>query len=125
MPHLTLEYTNNLDLPADTNAVLLALHQVLQDVGGINIANCKSRLYPLAHFFIADNQRDEGFVHLDIVFVRGRSDAVKAQISQQCLDILKAAFLPMAQIPVQITVNVGDIPLEMYSKYPEGTLTVQ
>ena len=122
MPHLTLEYTSNTAPPDNWQETLLALHRTLEEVGGIALANCKSRIYSVDKFIIADGQSREGFVHLDIIFVRGRSEAVKTAISKQCLDILKSAFLPINSVPLQITVDVGDITLETYSKYPEGTL---
>ncbi|MEM7206416.1 MAG: hypothetical protein AAF434_01200 [Pseudomonadota bacterium] len=125
MPHLVMEHSSNVDVPGDVHHVLRQLHSVLNDVGGILITNCKSRVYQADSFLIADGQSDEGFVHLDISFVRGRSDDVKAQISRDCLSVLKDAFLPINKQPLQITVNVDDIALEMYSKHPAGTLTLQ
>lgn len=126
MPHLTLEHSSNITLPDDHRSVLLDLHRALNEIGGIAIGNCKSRIYRADSFAIGDEsaQRD-GFVHLDIIFVAGRSEETKAQISRACLEILKTAFLPGANCPLQITVNVGDIPIEVYSKYPEGTLSYQ
>jgi len=125
MPHLVLEYSANATLPDDPRGVLQQLHAVLHEAGGILIGNCKSRVYRADAFLIADGQSNEGFVHLDIRFVRGRSDELKARISRECLAVLKSTFLPINDLALQITVNVGDIAPDMYSKHPEGTLTPQ
>ena len=123
MPHIILEHSDNLPLPEDSKSLLLELHGVLNDIGGIAIGNCKSRIYTADNFAIGDGTATEGFVHLHIEFVSGRSETIKADISLACLDILKARFLPLVEFPVQITVNITDIPKSIYSKYPEGTLS--
>ncbi|MEM7196381.1 MAG: hypothetical protein AAF402_15705 [Pseudomonadota bacterium] len=126
MPHLRLEHTANIGSDVDDSALFADLHSVLHDVGKINKENCKARRYVAESFFIADGGDNEAFVHLDIRFVGGRSEDVKSRIGEQCLHVLKRAFDSSLQShSVQITVEIRDIQLADYHKYPVGTLTKQ
>ena len=79
MPHIVLEYSANLyDLPS-FSALFAEIHQVLHREGGIRLENCKSRARAAHHYFIADGSPDHAFVHLNIEFVKGRSDERRVQ----------------------------------------------
>lgn len=126
MPQLTLEYTENLPPPADLAGMLESIHQVLHQVGGINIANCKSRVRGSDTFYIANGEEDGAFLHLDIRLLEGRSSAVKQAIGEQVLDILKQEFSHAEKaFDLQITVEIRDISRDSYFKHPPGTFTNQ
>ena len=55
MPHLTLEYTANLDEWASGSRVLLSLHRLL-DAAGIKIENCKSRWRMVEEWVVAEER---------------------------------------------------------------------
>ena len=107
MPHLVLDHSANIALPDDLPSLLLSLHRILADTGGIHIGNCKSRVYRADSWLIAEGDQPEGFVHLNIRFVAGRSTETRRQISRQCLAQLEAALLPINETPLQITVNAA------------------
>jgi 5-carboxymethyl-2-hydroxymuconate isomerase len=127
MPHLTLEYTENLAHQEVHFAELfLALHQVLADVGGIRIGNCKSRAVELSDYCVGQGQAESAFVHLGVRFMEGRPLELKQEIGQQLLGILKEHYaLALAERGLQITVEIADIQQGAYFKIPEGTLTPQ
>ena len=125
MPHNVLEYSANIP-KLDSYAPLFSeLHRILNEIGGIRLGNCKSRARAAEDFFIGDGKTGNAFIHLDVEFVIGRSEAVKRQIGQQCLDVLKKYYAEQLNDDLQITVNIRDIALDFYFKYPEGTLNYQ
>lgn len=123
MPHLTLEYTDNIKQQIDFKDLFTGLHQVLADVGAIPLGNCKSRAVRLVHYYIADGDSRHAFVHLVIRLLAGRPIEQKQEIARQSLAILKDAFASsLAEFELQISVEIHDIERSTYSKIPEGTL---
>jgi len=119
MPHLTLEYTDNITQGIDFQALFAQLHQILADVGEIPIANCKSRAIRLSEYRIADGRPEHAFAHLMIRFLEGRAVNVKREIGLQSVEALRAAFAPsFGPFEMQVSAEVEDIERQMYHKYP-------
>ena len=118
MPHLKLEYSDNISEKIDFSILFSRLHHTLAETGGINIDNCKSRAYQIKTYFIADGNSDQGFVHLEVKFFEGRSTALKKIIGQKLLhDIKKMYTNSFSNQKIQITVEILDIINENYFKY--------
>jgi 5-carboxymethyl-2-hydroxymuconate isomerase len=123
MPHLTLEYTANLDPWAGDPDLLLNLHRLLQAEADIKIENCKSRWRMVEEWVIADGVGESAFVHLDVRFLEGRSATMKQAIGEGSLELLRAHFEDAEKgLDLQITVEIQDIRRAAYFKYPPGTL---
>ncbi len=126
MPQIHLEYSVNCQSDKTCAILFKQIHHTLAFVGGIRIDNCKSRAICHQEFFIADGDPRHAFAHLSIRFVEGRSEAIKEQIGIDCLEHLKQFFEKQVQnLKLQLTVEIQDIHLSNYHKYPEGTLTKQ
>lgn len=126
MPHLTLEYSANVDRTSNLTELFSRLHTVLMETGGIELENCKSRSYKVDDFLVGSGRKSGGFVHLDIRFLEGRSFEIKRKIGQQSLDVLLEWFHDMAEkLDLQVTVEIKDITRSFYFKHPEGTFTPQ
>ena len=108
MPHLTLEYTDNVSDPEDMRETMLKMHRVLNETGGIRLANCKSRSRRLDTYAVGDGSPDNAFLHLDVRFMEGRPDEVKRTIGNELLQILREDFSE-AGLDLQITVEIRDI----------------
>ncbi len=121
MPHLTLEYTDNLHVDVDFGGLFARIHKVLAEDGGIRIGNCKSRAVQLDSYRVGDGE-PVAFVHADLRFLEGRSQDVKTQLGARILEILNEAFGSRASSEVQITVEIRDIARNGYFKIPPGTL---
>ena len=118
MPHLTLEYTDNLVFDADT--VLLAANRRLAESGHFVEVDIKSRARRLdtwrvgtAEFSPGDSAR--GFVHATLALLPGRNDATKAALSALLLDVLRD-HLPAVRAAVQLCVSVEEIHGPAYAK---------
>ncbi|MFT5503949.1 MAG: 5-carboxymethyl-2-hydroxymuconate isomerase [Gammaproteobacteria bacterium] len=125
MPHNILEYSANLPRLENFSELFDGLHQTLNKVGGIKLGNCKSRARMAEDFYVGDGGSANAFIHLDVEFVQGRSTEVKRQIGQEALDLLKQYYADHLNDDLQITVNIRDISIEFYFKYPEGSLNYQ
>ena len=90
MPHLILEYTDNLEF--DAQPLLARLHSELVATGAINLKGLKSRAVRHTEYRIADGNPEYAFVHVNLLIREGRPDEVQKDASQRILSVLKDAF---------------------------------
>ena len=90
MPHLTLEYTDNLDF--DVQPLLERLHSELAATGAINLKGLKSRAVRHSEYRIADGNPKYAFVHVNLLIREGRPIEVQKDASQRVLEVLKETF---------------------------------
>jgi 5-carboxymethyl-2-hydroxymuconate isomerase len=90
MPHLTLEYTDNLEF--DVQPLLARLHEELVATGAVNLKGIKSRAVRLTDYRIADGDPDYAFVHINLLIREGRPLEVQQQAAQRVMNVLKETF---------------------------------
>jgi 5-carboxymethyl-2-hydroxymuconate isomerase len=119
MPHIRLEYTDNINITTNFDDLFKNLHRVLVEYGDIDINNCKSRAIKLDRYLIADDQTNSSFIHLDVRIFSGRSKEVIRNIGEHFKSVLVENFVKdKARDNVQITIEVQEIKKENYFKYP-------
>ena len=124
MPQITLEYTSNINQSIDFKKLISDLHQILSEVGGIRIKNCKSRAVCRNNYFVGDGSSTGAFVHVDLMLVKGRSAEWVEKIGNLVLEKLEAAYSESKDVlDLQITIHFSDLDRERYFKFPSGTLT--
>lgn len=122
MPHVRLEYSDDLEPLPSFPAVFAQVHTVLHETAGAAISNAKSRAVAVRGY-VGDGSPSNAFVHLAIELMEGRSTEVKASISDQCLAIVDAAFRQAGEHrELQVTVSVSDLERATYRKLPKGTI---
>jgi 5-carboxymethyl-2-hydroxymuconate isomerase len=90
MPHLTLEYTDNLTF--EIQPLLERLHQELVATGAVNLKGIKSRAVRLTDYRIADGNPDYAFVHVGLLIREGRPLEVQQEAARRVMDVLKETF---------------------------------
>jgi 5-carboxymethyl-2-hydroxymuconate isomerase len=90
MPHLTLEYTDNLEF--DTQPLLARLHSELVATGAVNLKGLKSRIVRHSEYRMADGNPEYAFVHVNLLIREGRPLEIQKDMSQRILDVLKETF---------------------------------
>lgn len=90
MPHLTLEYTDNLDF--DIQQLLARLHSELVATGAINLKGIKSRAVRHSEYRIADGNPEYAFVHVNLLIREGRPIETQQEAARRVLGVLKETF---------------------------------
>ena len=117
MPHCILEYSANVLDEPDFARLLLDLHAVLTGTGLFALDDIKSRVVRHERFVIADGAGDRAFVTLNIQILEGRSDEVKARISEAALEVLAEAFpITLKQRRCSLTVQVSELHRPSYRR---------
>ncbi|WP_073353878.1 5-carboxymethyl-2-hydroxymuconate Delta-isomerase [Lampropedia hyalina] len=116
MPHITIEYTRNIDGFSPRQA-LAVVNQTLLDSGHFQPPQIKSRAIALDDYLVGTDPQGQGFVHVQAAIMAGRSLQERQALSQQVLESLRelVQHIPR-QIHVQLTVDVIEIQPDTYAK---------
>jgi len=92
MPHIHLEYSDNIDT-LEVKPMLLALNQAL-----------------------LDGEDAEAYLHAKVSLLSGRDEATQSAISKLLLKTLQQNFKAPTDLAVQICVEIIEMPRNSYSK---------
>jgi len=90
MPHVTLEYTDNLDF--DVQPLLARLHSEIAATGAVNLKGIKSRTIKHSEYRLADGNPEYAFVHVNLLIREGRSEEVQQDITRRVMTALEETF---------------------------------
>ncbi len=90
MPHLTLEYTANLDF--EVQPLLARMHAELAATGAVSLKAIKSRAVRRSEYRVADGNPDYAFVFVSLLILEGRPPEVQSEFAQRVLAVLKETF---------------------------------
>jgi 5-carboxymethyl-2-hydroxymuconate isomerase len=90
VPHLTLEYTDNLAFEAQP--LLARLHDELVATGAVNLKGIKSRAIRHTEYRIADGDAGYAFVHVNVLIREGRPLETQREAARRVLAVLKETF---------------------------------
>lgn len=93
MPHLVIEYTDNLKEEGDIPGLLEKVnHALLTHPNIIPIGGLRSRAIELNNYRVADGTEDDAFVHATLKLGGGRSEADKKALCDGLFDTVKKHF---------------------------------
>jgi 5-carboxymethyl-2-hydroxymuconate isomerase len=90
MPHLTLEYTDNLVF--EVQPLLARLHAELVATGAVNLKGIKSRAIRHTEYRIADGNPEYAFVHINLLIREGRPLEIQQDATRRVMSVLKETF---------------------------------
>ena len=121
MPHLVILYTPNIEPKTDLSALCRSLADTMlglrdeADKPVFPIGGTRVLAYPAAHFAVADGKGDYGFMYLNVRMAPGRSDAVKKEVGDSLLAVVKRHFAPIFEAElIGITLQVDESPGQVY-----------
>lgn len=114
MPHLTLQYTANVD-GFDAEAALRAINRALADSGHFDEAAIKSRALRLDHYRVGIADAGRGFVHAQLKVLPGHDAETRRMFARMILAALETV-LPSRHIETQLCVEVDELDADTYTK---------
>lgn len=115
MPHIHVEYSDNIE-NFEVKPLLVKLNQCLVDGEYATAIDIKSRAICQNNFVVGLNEKNQGYVHVKISLLMGRSLEIRQQISAKALDVLVNYMPKQSQIEIQACVEIIEMPKETYSK---------
>jgi 5-carboxymethyl-2-hydroxymuconate isomerase len=115
MPHLTIEYTANLETSADMGSLCKTLAATLvalrNDDGGplFPVTGTRVMAWPAPHFAVADGQPERAFIYLLLRITPGRNEAMKKRAGDALLASTTAHLENVfAQHAVGLTLQIDE-----------------
>lgn len=123
MPHITLEYTNNLKVRKDFNQLFPKIHKLIAESLSVDPLNCKSRANHLDNYYIADGNPKQAFAHLQIkILDRHEPEKVK-KLGEAIFDALTEFFIGQTNdLIFQPSVEINELKGELYFKLPSDQI---
>ena len=117
MPHLTIEYTDNLATTLNTQALLGELINALVETGTVEANTVMARTISLTDWRVGDGESRHAFVHVKLAALDRRPPEFKKQVLALFSPILKTAFDRARHgYDCQVCVEIQDIRTEFYDK---------
>lgn len=99
MPHLTLEYSANLDARVDMRGLCRALLKTLLDTGLVELGAVRVRALRCEAYAIADDVPENSFIDASLRLGAGRSDADKTRAGEALMLTLRSFLAPLFEMP--------------------------
>ncbi len=122
MPHMILEYSDNIiDRPVP--GILLAdLHDALVASGPYDMTQIKSRIVVHDKYLTSDGKNDQAFVHLQLA-IMPRDEKIMKETSEKLLAFLQQNFPKSNKdLNCSFSVEVRLLEKELYVKAASGVL---
>lgn len=122
MPQITVDYSARLSGAFDRRGFALALHPVTAGLVETTLENCKTRFRCLEEAYVGDGSPEHALIHVQVGLLAGRTEAVKADLADAVLELLRKYTSTGASEPgvvVHASVDVNDLGAS-YRKYIEG-----
>ena len=99
MPHLTVEYSGNLERLTDMDALCHALHTAMLASGLFELGAIRVRARACPHYAVADLLPENAFADLILRIGTGRSEDEKKAVGQALMRAAEAHFAPQLATP--------------------------
>ena len=118
MPHLTVEYSANLEEEVDIPALVRELHKTALSCPTFKKAAIRTRAERRDVYEIADGDKENCFIAVGVRILAGRPDDVKTTIGEMLFEILTSALTDVCERrPIGISLDISDIdPVFNYKK---------
>ncbi|MDQ0572970.1 5-carboxymethyl-2-hydroxymuconate isomerase [Variovorax paradoxus] len=121
MPHVTIQYTANLDAEIPMGDLCRALAATLvsqKDARGQSlfpVGGTRVLAYPAAQYAVADDADDYAFVYVNVRIAAGRSDEAKKTAGDNLLAAVRSHFEPIFdKRRIGITLQIDEGPGQVY-----------
>ena len=110
MPHIIVEYSSNLDARVDITSLVQKLHAAALETGVFPIGGLRTRAARREAYVIADGNKDNAFIHVQVRLGHGRTAEVRQQAADHIFAALKSSTsADMAKNPLGLTLEMVEI----------------
>jgi 5-carboxymethyl-2-hydroxymuconate isomerase len=112
MPHLVIEYSENMSGEFISSGVLESLHETMISCGLFSPDAIKTRAYSAADFMVGTKGKNGKFVHVSVSILSGRTAEQRLTLNQSLVDIMRNKLIGINSI----TVEIREMDKETYQK---------
>lgn len=118
MPHQIIEYSKNLEHRLDIPGLVNALHVCAAQIDALPLAGLRTRAFCAAHYAIADQHADNGYVAVYLRIGKGREESVRVATGKALFSCLCEFTASMCdEWPIALSYEVQEIdPVTRWNK---------
>lgn len=117
MPHIIVEYSENIEQHLDCKKVLEVLHRELVSFESFSMAAIKSRAIKHLVFRVGDGCVGNSFIHISLAILPGRSSEIKSAISKRLFGAVREILSDkLLTNPISLTLEVRELDGPSYQK---------
>lgn len=114
MPHLTVEYSANLEGRTDLGALCGTLLETILETGLFEIGAVRVRALKAEHYAIADRLAENSFIDLNLRVGKGRSADERKRTGEALFAAASAALAPLFEAPnFALSLEIREIDAEL------------
>lgn len=114
MPHLTVDYSANLDDRADLDALCAALLETLLETGLFEVGAIRVRALRADHYAVADRLPENAFIDLSLRIGKGRSGQEKTRTGEALFATASRLLAPLFETPhFALSLEIREIDAEL------------
>lgn len=110
MPHIIIEYSNNLQAPIKDAKLLQQVHTIVTDSGLFDPAAVKARAKSYDDYILFEGAKN--FLHITISILSGKSTEEKKSLSKSVFDATKKTISEVQKL----SVDIHDMDITTYRK---------
>lgn len=99
MPHLTMQYSANLEMKADIDRLCTRVHAVILETGLFELGAIRVRALTADHYAIADRLAENAFIDMVFRIGRGRSEEDKTRTGEAIFAAAVDELTPLFATP--------------------------
>lgn len=112
MPHVIIEYSENLSRDPNIGNLSRCVHYALNDSGLFALDDIKTRAYSVEDYLVGSVGDTGAFLHVMIYLLEGRSIQQRKALSESVCNAVSSLISSKAQV----SVDVRELSKEIYSK---------
>jgi 5-carboxymethyl-2-hydroxymuconate isomerase len=117
MPHISLEYSANLESRTDIGALCEHLRAVAATIDALPMPGLRVRAIRCEHYAIADGDPKHAFIDISVRLRAGRSEEVKRKAAERLFTAAKAFLDPvLASSSLALSLEMRDIDPDLSPK---------
>jgi 5-carboxymethyl-2-hydroxymuconate isomerase len=114
MPHLTIEYSRNVEDRADVGALCRRLAAAILSTGLFEVGAVRVRALRAEHFAVADDLPENAFVDVNVRIGAGRSAEEKKRVGETLFAAAGEALAPLFDTPhFALSLEIREIDAEL------------
>lgn len=109
MPQITVDYSDTLAESFDRTGFGTALHALVVETAGARTEACKTRFCRADDTVVGDSTSGHAVLHIGIGLLAGRTDEVKAQLTERTLDLVRSHVKPVDGLVLHVSAEIRDL----------------
>ena len=114
MPHIIIEYSDNIEKKIKLETLIEKVHATAIDTGVFPLGGLRVRAAKREHYKIADGHPDNGFIHIELKIGPGRDKKTKISALKQIFSSVEAYLKPVHENgPLAMSAELNEFDSEL------------